>query len=166
MATKNDFSAEEWGSLLRAPMDVAMLIILASPSGPVGAFKEMMSATKEMVKSSQKILSSDLMRSLGAEFADKDKLKQAQPDKDSLRDMPKFRQDAIDNVTQVVALLDEKASPEEATEVKGWLFDIAQKTASASKEGGFLGFGGVRVDEAEAAALKDLATLLDVEPAA
>jgi len=50
-------------------------------------------------------------------------------------------------------LLAQKASPEEATEVKQWLAGVAKATAEATKEGGFLGFGGVLVSEEEKAAL-------------
>jgi hypothetical protein len=50
-------------------------------------------------------------------------------------------------------LLEKKATPEEATEMKLWLAQIAQKTAEATKEGGFLGFGGTLVSEEEKAAI-------------
>jgi hypothetical protein len=50
-------------------------------------------------------------------------------------------------------LLGEKATPEEATEVKQWLAKVAQATAEATKEGGFLGFGGTLVSEEEKAAI-------------
>ena len=53
-------------------------------------------------------------------------------------------------------------SPAEAEEYKRWLVSLARKTAEAAKEGGFLGIGGTRVSETEAAALKDLAATLGV----
>ena len=37
--------------------------------------------------------------------------------------------------------------------MKNWLAQIAQKTAEATKEGGFLGFGGTLVSDEEKAAI-------------
>ncbi len=42
-----------------------------------------------------------------------------------------------------------KASPAEAQAYKQMLLGVAQQAADASKEGGFLGFGGVRVSDKE-----------------
>ena len=50
-------------------------------------------------------------------------------------------------------MLGQKATPEETTELKQWLAQIAQKTAEATKEGGFLGFGGTLVSDEEKAAI-------------
>jgi hypothetical protein len=47
-------------------------------------------------------------------------------------------------------------SPAEAEEYKRWLVALAQKTAEAAKEGGFLGIGGTRVSEAETSAVSEL----------
>lgn len=38
-------------------------------------------------------------------------------------------------------------SPAEADEYKSWLTTLAQKASEASKEGGFMGFGGKLVSE-------------------
>jgi hypothetical protein len=62
-------------------------------------------------------------------------------------------------------LLEKKATPEEATETKQWLTKIAQATAEATKEGGFLGFGGTLVSEEEKAAIANVTSTLGV-PAA
>ena len=37
---------------------------------------------------------------------------------------------------------------------KPWLWSVARKSAEAGKEGGFLGFGGVAVSDAEKATLE------------
>jgi hypothetical protein len=41
MTIKADYTAEEWELITRAPIMVAMAVVLASPSGPVGVVKEM-----------------------------------------------------------------------------------------------------------------------------
>jgi hypothetical protein len=46
--------------------------------------------------------------------------------------------------------------------VKTWLMGISQSAAEASKEGGFLGFGGVQVSDAEKATLTDIKSALRI----
>jgi hypothetical protein len=61
-------------------------------------------------------------------------------------------------------LLDAKA-PQDAAAFKTWLRDIAQKAAEAANEGGFLGFGGIAVSDAEKATLAEISTALNTVPA-
>ena len=49
--------------------------------------------------------------------------------------------------------LDRQAAPDESNAFKSWVLGIAQATAEASREGGFLGIGSVRVSEKEEDAL-------------
>lgn len=64
-------------------------------------------------------------------------------------------QRSLDNLREVSAILDAKA-PSDAAAFKAWLRGISQKVAEASKEGGFLGFGGVQVSDSEKATLADI----------
>ena len=48
------------------------------------------------------------------------------------------------------------ATPAEAAAYRAMLADVAHKAAEASKEGGFLGFGGVRVSDAEHAFIAEV----------
>ena len=57
-------------------------------------------------------------------------------------------------------MLAKKATPEESTEVKQWLANVAKATAEATKEGGFLGFGGTLVSDEEKAALATIHSTL------
>ena len=51
-------------------------------------------------------------------------------------------------------------APEDTAAFKAWLAQISQSVAEAAKEGGFLGFGGVQVSEAEKATLAEISTAL------
>jgi hypothetical protein len=51
-------------------------------------------------------------------------------------------------------------SPLQASSYAKMLVDVATKTAEASKEGGFLGFGGTLVSAEEQAAIDDLKALV------
>ena len=59
-------------------------------------------------------------------------------------------------VALTVLLLAAKASPAEAQAYKQMLVDVAQQAADASNEGGFLGFGGVRVSDKEKAFIAEV----------
>jgi len=67
---------------------------------------------------------------------------------------------AIDALRSAAAIVDQKATTD-AAGFKGWLLAIAGNVAEASKEGGFLGFGGVPVSPAEKATLSEIATALE-----
>ena len=82
-----------------------------------------------------------------------------------LRGLPpqQLRAHALDACRTLASLIDRKASPEEAEGVKRWLVTIAQRTADAAKEGGFLGVGGTRVSESETEAIREVARALGVD---
>ena len=62
-------------------------------------------------------------------------------------------------------LVDRKA-PQDAPAFKAWLEQIGREAAEASKEGGFLGFGGVAVRDTEKATLAEISAALGSTPAA
>ena len=66
---------------------------------------------------------------------------------------------AVDELRAVAALLDSKA-PQDSEAFKNWLQELALKAAEAAKEGGFLGFGGVAVSDAEKATLAQISDAL------
>ena len=51
-------------------------------------------------------------------------------------------------------------APDEEAAFKTWLREISQKVAEAAVEGSFLGFGGIRVSDAETATLRDISKAL------
>jgi hypothetical protein len=68
---------------------------------------------------------------------------------------------AVNLVSRMMQLLREAgalAMPRPA--FKGWLRQISQHDAEVSKEGGFLGVGGVAVSEAEKATLTEISNAL------
>jgi hypothetical protein len=68
-------------------------------------------------------------------------------------------QRSLANLREVSKILDAKA-PADAVAFKAWLRRISQNVAEAASEGSFLGFGGVRISEAEKATLDDIAEAL------
>lgn len=160
MTTKAAFSAEEWKDLTEAPLAMSLYIVLAAPS-LFGSLGETFAATRQLVEGAQTATGNELLDAILAEFKELGTARAAQPDLEG-RDPTAIKQQLHGLVSRAVSVLDQKATPAEATAIKQWLYGLAQKTADASKEGGFLGIGGVRVSEEEMAALRELAGLLGV----
>ena len=66
---------------------------------------------------------------------------------------------SLASLREVTTIVDARA-PGEAAAFKSWLCGISQKVAEATVEGSFLGFGGVRVSEAETTTLRDISKAL------
>jgi hypothetical protein len=53
MISKADFTAEEWGELLAAPLMAAMAVTAADPSGLIGLIKENFASAKSLIAAKQ-----------------------------------------------------------------------------------------------------------------
>jgi hypothetical protein len=68
-----------------------------------------------------------------------------------------------ENVDEVLAMLTAKGATEtDLAAFKGMLYHVAESVANASKEGGFLGFGGQLVSEREQSVLEQIQMELGV----
>jgi hypothetical protein len=166
MSTRTDYSTAEWTLLLKGPLMAGLAVVAASPSGPLGVLREMFAVGKLVAETRGQAGASELLRTLVSELSAPDA--RGQMDTAELRGRPpeQLRAQALETCQTLAALVDRKATPAEATEIKRWLVGIAQRTAQAAKEGGFLGFGGVQVSETETAAIRDVARALGVAPLA
>jgi hypothetical protein len=169
MSTKTDFSADEWKLVLKAPLMAGLAVVAASPSGPLGVLREMFAVGKFLAETKTRMEavggpSTELLRELASDLASPDA--RIQTDVGELRGLSpeQLRAHALEACRAVAALVDRKTSPEEAQEVKRWLVSIAQRTAEAAKEGGFLGFGGTKVSSAEADTIREVTRALGVPP--
>lgn len=160
MTGKADFTSEEWQQLLQAPMIAGVVISMASPA--VGdMIKESMAVAKTIAAAIQGATSEGLYAELVHEYQNKDVMKQAQP-KFEKSDIETVKAQAMEEVKAAAALLDRKAQPDEVAPITQFYYDAAVASAQAAKEGDFLGIGGVRVNDAEKAALAELATVLNI----
>ena len=165
MTTKTAFTPEEWTVLVQAPLNVAMLITVASPS-VFGGMKEMFAAAQGLVAAGQQATPpNEFMGAIFAEYRDKEKMKAIEPKYDT-KDPHALRQAMLASIQAAAETAAAKATPEEVTAYKEWLYQFGVRQANAAKEGGFLGIGAVRVNEAEKNALAELAGVLGVTPPA
>ena len=153
MTTKDAFSADEWKSVAKAPFLVSMAIGIADPSGPFGMIKE----GNALAMSIQKAATG------GAGEVAKEVAAAIREDRPSAKDLMAKGAKSTDQASEhaigelkAIATLVETKVPSEGAAFKTWLLEMAQGIAEASKEGGFLGFGGKVISEDEKEALDDL----------
>jgi hypothetical protein len=158
MASKADFTPEEWKTIVAAAPMVGLAVTCASPNGPWGVMKEMLSMGMAMAEILQKGSFNPLIADLAADL----KARQTKPEPpQGLKDAEQCEQSALNHVRAVNDLLKRKVKPEEADEFKKWLLAVGQRVAEASNEGGIFGFGGERVSEAEKNVLRQIAYALE-----
>jgi hypothetical protein len=163
MTDKTSFTPEEWRQLLRSVSLAGVAVTAASPSGPIGVVKEMFAAGKIVARAKTNGPANELIKAVAADLATPEGRAQASEGiqtefAGASPDQIKAR--AIEALRRTAAIVDAKADPQEAREFKLWLRSISQQVAEAAKEGAFLGIGGVRVSEAEQAALREIAEVL------
>jgi hypothetical protein len=162
MATKADFRAEEWQQLLESPMLASIAVTTAEPSGLWGMLKESFAAGGRLAKAKTDAETNALVKAVVADFESGEGRGAARDGLQARLEGSKpgeAKDKAVEGLRQVAALLDAKA-PADAAAFKAWLQSISQHVAEAAKEGGFLGFGGVPVSEAEKATLAEISQAL------
>ena len=162
MAKKADFTSEEWQRILSLPQVASLYLALASPSNPLGLAQELIASTKGILEALKSSSGNELIDAVAADFREKaEKRERMEAPLKTSNDPNEMKAQCLQISREVAALLSQKA-PADAQAYKQWVYQAAQNSANAAKEGGFLGIGGERVSEAEAAALKELATALDI----
>lgn len=165
MATKASFSPEEWTKVLQSVMMAGIAVTAAEPSGLWGTLKESMVAGQALLEAKTDAGSSQLIKAVVADFETSEGRAAARERLQATLSGSKpgeVKAKAVAAVRDAAALLDAKA-PDDAATFKAWLRHISQAVAEASSEGGFLGFGGVQVSEAEKATLAEISGALGVK---
>ena len=162
MATKSNFTAEEWGRLLSSPMIAGMAITAADPSGIWGLLKEGMAGGWALVEARQNAHANSLVKAVAEDFATAEgrtAARTALQARFTGGKLEGLKDAALAELRAISSTLDAKA-PEDAAAFKTWLQEVAQRAAEAGTEGGFLGFGGVAVSESEKATLAEITVAL------
>ena len=160
MTVISDLTSEEQRLLLSSLDAAAITVSAASPGRKEETASEGFAAMELILASEDAYVSNPLVLSTILMIRHRARQDQPFPDYVKLASAVDARDRAVAILRQVVTLLDAKATPAEAAGFKAWLNGVAAKVAEASTEGGFLGFGGVKVSEAEKATLADIAAAL------
>ena len=156
MTTKADFNADEWSTIVEGPLYAGMRVIRADRGGTL---RESLALGRVYQHA----------RESGGQSALLDELVKSPPsiDPDRVREAGgNVAAVASERLRAAMGTLESKATPEEIDAYKRFVMTVAQATASAHKEGGFLGIGGKQVSDAENQALDEISTALGTPPAA
>ena len=162
MAKRSTFTTEEWSRLLSSPMVAGMAITAADPSGVWGLLKEGMAGGRALLEAQQNAQANPLVRAIAEDFATaegRSAARTALQGRFSGTTFSALKATALTELRSVSEIIKVKA-PEDAAAFKAWLQEVAQKAAEAGTEGGFLGFGGVAVSEAERSTLSEISVAL------
>ena len=162
MATKADFTTEEWNTLRMAPALVGGAMMAASPDGLMSSLKEafaMGGAAASFLKQSG---AEGLLKEI---LTDNDKLVETIKAKlgtegDAATRRARMHAEALGSVKEAVRLLATKATPADVAAYRQLIGKVAEGVANAASTGGFLGFGGEKVTEAEKSFLTEVHTAL------
>ena len=138
MTTKADFTAQEWELVLEGPPSAGMIVITAQRGGML---RETVSMAKAYVEARQQHGQSELLDEI---VAVKPKL-----DHTRYRSFEELEKHSLGHLRDAVALLESKATPEELTQYKRFIVDLADRVAHAHREHGG---GADGVSDAERAA--------------
>jgi hypothetical protein len=154
MTTRADFNAEEWATVVDAPIYAALRVIAASHGGRLRESLALGHAYQDAhARQGQSELLNELLKSPPA--IDAGELRHAQSN---------VAEVATQQLRDAIGIVGAKATPAETDSYKAFVMTVAQAVASAHKEGGFLGIGGKQITEAENQALDELSIALGSPP--
>jgi hypothetical protein len=144
-ALRKTYTDAEWLKVRGAPLAAMYLVATASPSKGTDAAAELAAAAGAVTDSIKSVSPTSLIGTAfggGLTQAEIDILKKDAPPADRI----------LGTIKEGVALVRAK-NPADAATYSAMVMNVAQKTAEAAKEGGFLGIGGTQVSKEEQAAL-------------
>jgi hypothetical protein len=163
MFSKSNFSSDEWSRVAASPMLVCAAVSAADPGGLWGLLKEASAGGFALVEAKRDPNASPLLKAMADDLASSESRSSITSKAQAVFQDAKpadIKERALAELRSVAAIVESKAF-EEAEAFKDWLRAIAQKAAEAAKEGGFLGFGGVAVSDAEKVALGEITQALN-----
>lgn len=141
MTTKADFTPEEW-ELVREGPPTAGLVALTAEGG--GTFRESWAMAKAYTEARKAHGESELLDALVAE----------KPAQKRYKSSEELQGQGLGRLGEAVALLEQKATPEESEAYRKFALDVAQRVAEAHKE------NGQQVSDSERAAIEKIEATL------
>ena len=142
MTTKADFTPEEWDLVREGPPTAGMVALTADKGG---SFRETWAMAKSYAEARKEHGESELLDALVAE----------KPDMKRYGSPEELDEVGLERLREAVALLEEKATPDEVADYKRFVLGVASRVAEAHKE------EGSQVSEAERTAIEKVAATLD-----
>jgi hypothetical protein len=144
MTTKAAFSPSEWQLVLEGPPTAGLLVITASRGG---MWRETFAMSKAYAEARAEHGESELLDEIVAE---KPRIERGR----KVHNPEELRDQGLDLLNNVTALLADKATVEERDDYRRFVLTVANKVAAAHRE------GGEQVSPEEAQAIQDITTAL------
>jgi hypothetical protein len=147
MTGKADFSQEDWHTVLEGPPSAGLIVVTAQRGG---SFRESIAMAKAYVEARQHHGQSELL----------DEIVAAKPERDHTRyhSAEDLKTAGLQHLRDAVAVLEQKATPDEVDGYKRFVLTLADRVASAHRE------HGKSVSDAEQAAIDEVAAALGINP--
>lgn len=158
MTIKDSFSEDEWARIVRAPFVAGFAVTAADPGGLIGAVQESSAMVQSVREAQASAADGSLIQNVAATFMTAEGRSTAQSGLKALikgRTPTQASAAAVAELQATMSMLRTKA-PAEAAALAQFVRDTAQNVASAAREGGFLGFGGEKISDAERKTLADI----------
>jgi hypothetical protein len=164
MTLLGDFQPDDQRLLLQGLQATAVLVSTASPGRKEETASEGFAMGAFVLDGARDHIDHPLIMSIIWAIRDRAANGGSFPDYAGLVAAPDASDRATSIVRSAVAAVDAGATPDEASAYRAWLLGIATAVAEAGREDqGFLGRGGVMVNDAERSALRELAAMLGLE---
>lgn len=147
MTTKAAFSPSEWQLVLEGPPAAGLLVITASHGGTL---RETIAMSKAYAEARAEHGDSELLDEIVAE---KPRIERG----GKVHNPEELRDQSLACLTDVTALLQDKATVAERDDYRRFVVTVASKVAAAHRE------GGKQVSPEEAQAIQDITTALGVD---
>jgi hypothetical protein len=156
------YTSEELSAISQAPMTIGMAVAMAD-MGIVSTAIEAVALTKEIVGAAKKYPSNSVIQAAFSEAAlSSGQIQAKKPDvKPEDIQSGAFVTQAIASVDRAVTAIGSKATPEEITEFKQFVYACAEAVASAAGSGLF-GSGNPKISPTEASALAKIKAGLSI----
>ena len=169
---KVELTEDEKQLLALLPQSIGSAMAMAGKSGLFGTGKEMFASGQALMAGVKHYPGNELIQAIvpDPQAADKSaELDQARKTRDwamarmkakGITSAEKLTAQTLEDAREAAQLLDSKVDPAQAAQYRQWALGVADKVAMASTEGGFLGFGGTRLSDAEKSLIDQLKTAL------
>jgi hypothetical protein len=125
MTGKSEFTEDEWKTIESAPTGAGLVVITASRGG---TFRETFSMAKAYTEAREEHGQSELLDALVSEKPKFEKGHRQSPEE--------LRAHSLQNLQDAVALVEQKATPDELESYRKFVVGLAERVANAHKEDG------------------------------
>lgn len=158
MSSRADYTAEEWKTLLLAPVQSGVAVLLASKSGFFGTAQEMLALYHATNRSAaQQYPDNALIEALLSDTKTEESKAVREQAMTYMRDKTareSVKAEVLQTCRSAFQILLQKTTPQEASGYKNWLLDVCRQVANAASE------EGQKVSPAEEARMREIAGAL------